>query len=370
MSISEEALTNAGERMIVGNMWGYWAHLSIYWFALPFVAGRRVLDAGSGAGYGSAYLARHGAQVLALDAGALAIEHSRGRYASDPVTFEVADLNAPLPAGDGVFDLVFSSNVFEHVARVDLLAAECARVLKPDGVALIAVPPVCGPESMAADMENQFHVHHIPPSAWEAKLRRFFLEVTLHRHEHAGAFADPAQHEEQMRLPPDRVTIRETDFAFPEMTAAEMERVGSITAVFVCRGRRLPAGEETLAERTPAAWCEGAAAARLIGREPKVVERVVAYEPQIAELTARLAAAQASAAEAGDHVAALRVRIEAAEAEAAASHAKIVEIEDAAARAGAAYHEAVQRVAAIEASTSWRLTRPMRALRQGLRGRK
>jgi hypothetical protein len=55
-----------------------------------------------------------------------------------------------------------------------------------------------------------------------------------------------------MRLSPDQVTIPKTDFAFPETTATEMEAAGSITAVFVCRGRRIPAGEETLVKRTPA----------------------------------------------------------------------------------------------------------------------
>jgi hypothetical protein len=63
MADCEECLTNAGERMIVGNLWGYWAHLSIYRFAVPFAQGKRVLDAGSGSGYGSSYLARHGAKA-------------------------------------------------------------------------------------------------------------------------------------------------------------------------------------------------------------------------------------------------------------------------------------------------------------------
>lgn len=362
MSISEETLTNAGERMIVGNMWGYWEHLSIYCFALPFAAGRRVLDAGSGAGYGAAYLARHGAQVLPLDAGAVAIQHSRERYAGDPVTFEVADLNAPLPAGDEVFDLVFSSNVFEHVARVDLLAAECARVLKPDGVAVIAVPPICSAMSMAADMENQFHVHHIPPSAWEAKLRRSFHEVTLHNHCHAGDFANPVLHEAQMRLPPDQVTIRETDFAFTKMTAAAMDAGGSITAVFVCRGRRLPAGEETLAERTPSNWCEGTVAARLIGQKFAVEERVLADEQQAVDLAARLSGTWKAEAE-------LRAQLVASQADVEAGRLRATELLDALSQADAARTQAQQRVAAIEASTSWRVTRPMRALRQGLHGR-
>ncbi len=192
---SDDILTNAGERMVEGNSWGYWAHLSIYSFALAYTRGQRVLDAGSGAGYGAAYLSRHGAEVLALDHSRVAVEHSRARYAGDAVTFEVADLGAPLQLGDGVFDLVFSSNVFEHVGNVDGLAAECARVVKPSGVVIVAVPPIVSAAAMAADMQNQFHVHHIPPMAWHAKFSRFFDDVKCYRHvgkgvlRHAGSRA-------------------------------------------------------------------------------------------------------------------------------------------------------------------------------------
>ena len=264
--VDAETLTNAGERMVEGNMWGYWAHLSIYHFAVPFAAGRRVLDLGSGAGYGAAHLARHGAHVLALDAGEIAIAHSRTRYAGDPVTFEVADLNEPLPLGTALFDVVFSSNVFEHVGHVDRLAAECARVVRPDGVAIVAVPPVLSAEAMASDMTNPFHVHHIPPTAWQAKFERFFDHVRCHAHHGTGRFASPEVERAELHLSPDQVTIRETDFAFPAMSAAEMMTRGrSITAVFVCRAPRAAARPETIAERTPADWREGEVAARLIG---------------------------------------------------------------------------------------------------------
>ena len=329
--ITPEELTNAGERMIVGNMWGYWAHLSIYRFSVPFAQGKRVLDAGSGAGYGSAYLSRHGAKVIALDAGEVAIEHSRVRYAGDAITFEVADLNAPLALGDGMFDVVFSSNVFEHVANVDGLAQECARVLAPDGIAIIAVPPVVSAAAMASDMQNQFHVHHIPPTAWYTKLSRFFTDVRCRGHYGAGEFASPERERAEMSLPPDRVTIRETDFEFPEMTPEEMMSRGSISAVFVCRGRRIPVGAETLEERTPSSWNEGAVAAKMLGEHlstpPSAPEPIISIDP--AELEAALKRAQ--------------------EAESRAANLAL-------------------RLNAMEASTSWRVTSPIRGIVSSLRG--
>jgi SAM-dependent methyltransferase len=338
-TVSDEALGNNGERAVVGNTWLYWAHLSIYRFALPFARGRRVLDAGSGAGYGSAYLARHGANVLALEASDLAVSHSRQQYAGDSVTFENADLNEPLQLGDEVFDLVFSSNVFEHIANVDRLAAECARVLKPDGVLLVAVPPICSAAAMAGDMENPFHIHHIPPTAWQAKLERFFMQVRCFAHFGTGEFASKERENREIMLPPDRVTVRETDFEFLESSAkALLDKADSISAVFVCQGRRIPEGRETLEERTPASWQEPAAAARLIRERgkttapasqelPSALERVAAAENRAIEAEARLAGARAE-------IAALALR-----------------------------------VAALESSTSWKITRPLRNIADAIRGK-
>lgn len=261
-----DALTNNGERAIVRNNFLYWAHLSIYWFGASFAAGRRVLDVGSGSGYGAAYLARNGAaSVEALEGSPDAVEHSRRRYAADSVRYAVADLNNPLPFGDREFGFVFSSNVFEHVAAIDRLAAECARVVTADGVVLVAVPPIFDAASMAADMENEFHVHHLPPTAWQAKLSRFFETVQCHAHYGTGRFGTIDALSREARLADGETAMRETDFAFPEITADRlMAERSSATAIYVCRHARSSPLPESLAERSPAEWHEGAAAARLI----------------------------------------------------------------------------------------------------------
>ncbi len=45
-----------------------------------------------------------------------------------------------LPFSSSSFDVVFSSNVLEHVERLDLLQQEIARVLKPGGVCIHVLP--------------------------------------------------------------------------------------------------------------------------------------------------------------------------------------------------------------------------------------
>lgn len=325
-SVPEEVdIGNCGERVTVTNHGAYWAHLSIYRFALPYIADRRVLDAGSGEGYGAAYLARHGARgVLALEASADAVAHARRRYAGDCVTYERADLNEKLPVGDRTFDVIFSSNVFEHVADVDALTSECARAVTQGGVVIVAVPPVTCAAAFEGDLRNHFHVHHIPPTAWRAKLGRFFADIRCYAHLGTGMFADNDRLQQEMTQPPEKVIIRETDFAFPEATAEALETsLLTNTAVFVCRDPRPDPGPETLAERTPAAWHESTAAARLIAEE----------RSNAAVLRAELAAARAQADDACAQAATLAAR-----------------------------------AAALESSTFWRLTSPARALVTALRG--
>lgn len=65
------------------------------------------------------------------------------RYVSvdrfDPAADRQADLTA-LPFADAAFDLVLSSHVLEHIPDDRAAIAELARILRPGGEALIAVP--------------------------------------------------------------------------------------------------------------------------------------------------------------------------------------------------------------------------------------
>lgn len=96
-------------------------------------AGARVLEIGAGAGWQARELAASGFQVEAIDLGSNPL---RGEL-QWPVR-EYDGRTIPFP--DASFDVVFSSNVLEHVVAVEELQREILRVLKPGGTAVHVLP--------------------------------------------------------------------------------------------------------------------------------------------------------------------------------------------------------------------------------------
>src|SRR5437764_13098398 len=74
-------------------------HMARYTFAVRLARGKRVLDAGCGAGYGSAELARVSAHVTGIDVAADAVEFARTNYAADNLSFHQASVT-DLPYAD------------------------------------------------------------------------------------------------------------------------------------------------------------------------------------------------------------------------------------------------------------------------------
>jgi SAM-dependent methyltransferase len=98
-----------------------------------FPATGRVLDFGAGAGYQALRLAQLGYQVDAVDLAA-------SQYTSARVFPVVGYDGQVLPFATGSFDVVFSSNVLEHVSNLERTLAEMQRVLKRNGVMIHVLP--------------------------------------------------------------------------------------------------------------------------------------------------------------------------------------------------------------------------------------
>jgi 2-polyprenyl-6-hydroxyphenyl methylase/3-demethylubiquinone-9 3-methyltransferase len=106
--------------------------------ALKPLSGKMALDAGCGAGLLCEPLARLGADVTGVDSApeniAVAAEHAAGqRLAIRYVAGEVAAL-------DGVYDLVCSMEVIEHVTDPAAFVAALAAKLAPGGLMLLSTP--------------------------------------------------------------------------------------------------------------------------------------------------------------------------------------------------------------------------------------
>lgn len=232
-------LTDGGERVthLYPNSC-YFAHLSIYAFAAPFCTGGRVLDAGAGAGYGSCYLADHGAAfVEAIDVSAKAIAFSKSHFQRNNLRFALMGLEQIDAYPDAAFDAIFSSNTLEHITSVPAFLYAAARILKPDGRLIVAVPPIFDDYTRRANLANPYHLNIWSPQQWQHVFCQFFVETTCYLHHF-----DKPGYELDFSDTPESTAVGPDDFVFHPATVEEMMRAGTITAIFVMQRPR-PASE-------------------------------------------------------------------------------------------------------------------------------
>ncbi len=99
--------------------------------------GCRVLDLGCAGGFMAEALALRGAVVTGIDPAAGAVDAARAhaRAGGLRITYDVG-VGEALPYGDAGFDAVVCVDVLEHVADLNKVLAEVARVLRPGGLFL------------------------------------------------------------------------------------------------------------------------------------------------------------------------------------------------------------------------------------------
>src|SRR3954469_5033062 len=113
-----------GQRDVAGRTKGKQIALDL----VPDGAGRTALDVGARAGVQTEWLRARGYTVTPIDA--------------DPVTPDClkVDANQRLPFDDAAFDLVWCSEVIEHLEDPAFALNELRRVTKPGGLLLLTTP--------------------------------------------------------------------------------------------------------------------------------------------------------------------------------------------------------------------------------------
>jgi len=177
-----------GERVIPGqvndDLWG--EHVARYALAERFAHGRRVLDLGCGAGYGTASLARVASSSVGVDIAPDAIAYAADHFPN--VRFLQVPAHA-VPFPPASFDLVTAFEVIEHLRDWRGLLTEVQRVIAPDGMLIVSTPNKrYYAEARATSGPNPFHEHEFEFGEFRAALSEFFPHVQILFQDRVEAF--------------------------------------------------------------------------------------------------------------------------------------------------------------------------------------
>lgn len=154
-----------------------------------------VLDIGCGMGQIESYLtdAGWGGKVFIVDAYDVCLEASAafpvvgGQFKLSEADFDVAD-----QVGDQKFDCIVMSHVLEHLHNPSEKLQLVLSLLKPDGVAIVAVPNPARPLVLVGNMFQRHYANRGHVQTWDPSHWRIFLEEALGLDvaEYSGDFVD------------------------------------------------------------------------------------------------------------------------------------------------------------------------------------
>jgi 2-polyprenyl-6-hydroxyphenyl methylase/3-demethylubiquinone-9 3-methyltransferase len=145
--------------------------------------GERVLDLGCGAGRFVRALSEAGAEAVGVEIAQAAVDRARANAPGADV--RLLEPDGSLPLGHAEIDLVWCSEVLEHVGDTAHALLEARRVLKPGGRLLVTVP-FHGRLQAAAIALVRFDAHYDPLG----QHLRFYTRRSLTAALEAGGFAD------------------------------------------------------------------------------------------------------------------------------------------------------------------------------------
>jgi ubiquinone/menaquinone biosynthesis C-methylase UbiE len=148
-------------------------HYHRYATVLNIVAGKSVLDAACGEGYGSALMSEVASSVVGVDIAVAAVQHASNTYAhKSSLKYRQGSATA-LNFADASFDVVVSFETIEHLGEQEEMLAEIRRVLREDGLLIISSPnrPVYSEES---GEHNEFHVKELDFYEFDTLLKAQF----------------------------------------------------------------------------------------------------------------------------------------------------------------------------------------------------
>jgi GT2 family glycosyltransferase/SAM-dependent methyltransferase len=156
-------------------------HYHRYLLARDYCRDRDVLDVASGEGYGTALIAQVAKSVVGIEYDENTVLTARTSFQKPNLRFERGDARA-MPLPDGCVDVVVSFETLEHLAEHEQFISEIRRVLRPDGLLIISTPDR-DIYSSAGSPPNPFHILELTRPEFESLISRNFknTEILLQR---------------------------------------------------------------------------------------------------------------------------------------------------------------------------------------------
>jgi ubiquinone/menaquinone biosynthesis C-methylase UbiE len=256
-----------GERVVPGqvepDLWN--EHYARYVFAARLARGKRILDVGCGAGYGSAELARAAQSVTSVDLSPAALESAASAYPDARIRWLAASADA-LPFPGASFDLITIFEVIEHLDNWPAVLDEARRLLAPGGQLVISTPNrLYYAEARKQHGPNPYHRYEFEYAEFRAELEKRFPSVAffLQNHVQAIAFQPTPSGSAAANLQVDRAALKPEESHFFLAVCALAPQTGAPLFVYLpstanlLRERELHIDllESELAQKD--AWLEG-----------------------------------------------------------------------------------------------------------------
>lgn len=184
-SVMAKKLDKTGERLIPEGFSSkeeylmYLRHIFAYNYAMKQISKNdRVLDVGSGEGYGTNILSKKAKSIVGLDVDKGSIEYANKKYKSKKCKFTYYT-GKKIPFPDNEFDKVVSFQVIEHVASDEEYINEIYRVLKDGGIFIASTPNRNHRLKPNQKPWNRFHLREYSPEGLSKLLSKKFNIVNV-----------------------------------------------------------------------------------------------------------------------------------------------------------------------------------------------
>jgi len=185
-----------------GRLSPYWGeHAARYFYALPIVENKRVLDIACGTGYGVGLLGSKARSVVGVDVDLVAVRGAKNECSENASVLIGNGLG--LPFADHSFDVVTSFETLEHLHERQAFLFELKRVLRPGGTLVLSTPNANYSQPVDGKPSNPFHIHEYTPQELLSELDRYFSISELLGQSLNADTGIPPFYDAQKRLPRD-----------------------------------------------------------------------------------------------------------------------------------------------------------------------